>query len=372
MRYCKKCVQPDTRPGIKFDEYGVCPACRFAGDIEKVDWEVRRKEIEEIADFGRRNNVSGYDCIIGVSGGKDSTRQSLYVRDELKLRPLLVSCTYPPQQQTERGAYNLSNLISLGFDCVSVSPDPQVWKILMRQGFLKYGNWCKSTEMALYASCPKIAIAYHIPLVFLGENPAIALGDLNVGSVNGDANKMKYCHTLEGGNPDKLLIKEITEKDVFWYRYPLDEEMDWAKLKIVFLGYYIKDFTRFRNAEVAIAHGLQIRSDPAEDMGDAYGFEALDDDFVIVNQMFKYLKFGFGKTTDQAAEAVRLGMISRDKAIDLVKKYDGKCAQRYIDLFCKYLEITNEQFWEVAESFRNKDIWKRDDSGNWALKEQVT
>jgi hypothetical protein len=238
----------------------------------------------------------------------------------------------------------------------------------MRQGFLKYGNWCKSTEMALYASCPKIAIAYHIPLVFLGENPAIALGDLNVGSVTGDANKMKYCHTLEGGNPDKLLIKEITEQDIFWYRYPSDEEMDWAKLKIVFLGYYIKDFTRFKNAEVAIKHGLEIRDDPPQDMGDAYGFEALDDDFVIVNQMLKYIKFGFGKTTDQASEAVRLGMITRGEAVDLVNKYDGKCAHKYIKKFCDYLEIPEDSFWKVVETFRNKDIWEKDGCGQWRLK----
>lgn len=368
MKYCKKCVQPDTRPGIKFDKEGVCPACRFAEVSEKIDWQERQKELEEIAEFGRKHNVSGYDCIVGVSGGKDSTRQSMFVRDELGLKPLLVSCVYPPEQHTERGAHNLANLISLGFDCISVSPDPQVWKKLMRQSFLKYGNWAKSTEMALYASAPKVAIAYHIPLIFLGENPAIALGDLDVGSTTGDANKMKYCHTLEGGNPDKLLTEDIKEQDIFWYRYPSDEEMDMVNMKIVFLGYFIKDFTRFKNAEFSVAHGLMIRNDPPEDIGDAYGFEALDDDFVVVNQMLKYLKFGFGKTTDQASEAVRLGMITREEAIELVKKYDGKCAPRYIKHFCRYFNMSSEEFWRVAELFRDKEIWEDGKNGEKKLK----
>jgi N-acetyl sugar amidotransferase len=371
MRYCKKCVQPDTRPGIQFDSEGVCPPCRFAEQTEKIDWQARRRELEEIAAFGKKYNVSGFDCIIGVSGGKDSTRQSLFVRDELGLKPLLVSCTYPPEQQTERGAHNLGNLISLGFDCISVSPDPKVWKRLMRQGFLKFGNWCKSTEMALYASAPKIAIAYHIPLIFLGENPAIALGDLGVGSITGDANKMKYCHTLGGGNPDGLREEGIREQDLFWYRYPSDEEMEWAKMRIVYLGYYIKDFTRFKNAEVSVAHGLQIRSDPPLDTGDAFGFEALDDDFVIVNQMLKYFKFGFGKTTDQASEAVRFGLMTRDKAVELINKYDGKCAKRFIGRFCRYLEISEEEFWKVADSFRNKAIWQFNAQGSWELKEPI-
>lgn len=368
MRYCKKCVQPDTRPGIRFDAEGVCPACRFAQEFPVVDWDVRRREIEEIADWARKRNVSGYDCIIGVSGGKDSTRQSIYVRDELGLKPLLVSCTYPPEQQTERGAHNLANLISLGFDCISVSPDPKTWRVLMRQGFLKFGNWCKSTEMALYASAPKIAIEYHIPLIFLGENPATSLGDLDIGSTTGDANKMKYCHTLEGGNPGPLLTKETKEKDIYWYHYPSDEEMDWADLKIVFLGYYIRDFTRFKNAEFSVARGLMIRDDPPEDIGDNYGFEALDDDFVVVNQMLKYFKFGFGKVTDQASEAIRLGMMTRDEAIELVKKYDGKCAVRFIKRFCDYLQITEEEFWRTAESFRNKEIWEKDANGKYRLK----
>src|SRR5689334_16483626 len=105
MKFCTKCTQPDTRPGIKFNEEGVCPACYFAEQAPIVDWSVRRQELEEIAEYGRKHNLNGYDCIIGVSGGKDSLRQCLYVREELGMNPLLVSCMYPPEQQTERGAY---------------------------------------------------------------------------------------------------------------------------------------------------------------------------------------------------------------------------------------------------------------------------
>lgn len=374
MKYCKECVQPDTRPGIKFDGKGVCLACNFAKKTEKIDWVSRRQELDKIAEYGKRHNVSGYDCIIGVSGGKDSTRQSIFVRDELGLKPLLVSCQYPPEQLVDRGTHNISNLISLGFDCITVAPNPKVWKELMLQGFLKYGNWCKSTEMALYASAPKVAIAYHIPLIFLGENPAIALGDMGVGSVTGDANRMKYYHTLQGGNPrkNKLADKNTTDKDLILYTYPSDDELEWGKLKIIYLGYYIKDFTRFKNAEFAIERGLMIRNEKPEDIGDVYGFGALDEDYVIVNQMLKYLKFGFGQVTDQMAEAVRLKMMTRQKAIEFVKKYDGKCSDRFIKRFCEYLGISEKKFWKVAESFRNKEIWKKNKNNKWMLKTQLT
>lgn len=367
MNYCKRCVQPDTRPGIQFDKEGICMPCRYFENA-KVDWSSRRKELYDLIEFGRKTNVSGYDCIVGVSGGKDSIRQAMFIRDEVGLRPLLVSCLYPPQQQTDRGAVNLSTLISLGFDSITVSPDPKTWKVLMRQGFLKYGNWCKSTEMALYASCPKFAIAYHIPLVFIGENPAISYGDVSAIGTTGDANRMKYCNTLDGGNPNNLLTETMVPQDVFWYYYPSDDEITRANMKIIFMAYYMEDFNRFTNAEFALKLGLIIRDDPPEDMGDVYGFEALDDDFVLVNQMLKYFKFGFGKVTDQVNDAIRLGRMKRDEAVELVKKYDGKCSQHYIKRFCEYIEINEKQFWEVADSFRNEKIWQKNNQGEWFIK----
>lgn len=370
MRYCRTCAQPDTRPNMRFTDDGRCYPCYVASMPQEVDWKARRRELEEIAEFGRRNNVSGYDCIIGVSGGKDSVRQVMYARDELGLKPLLVSCTYPPEQMNERGAKNLANIISLGFDLISVSPAPQTWKTLMRQGFLKFGNWARSTEMALYASAPKVAIAYHIPLIFLGENPAVTLGEWS-GSLGGDASKMKHSNTLGGGDPTSLLPEGMSKKDIQWYTYSSDADMDDGRLRIVYLGYYIEDFNKWVNAEFAIDHGLTIRDDTPEDIGDLTGAEALDEDFVVLNQMMKYLKLGFGKVTDQVGEFIRAGRMDRPEAVRLVKAYDGKCAPRYVERFCDYIGITQERFWATAESFRNKNVWKQASDGTWSLRADI-
>lgn len=370
MKFCLQCVQPDTRPGIVFDEHGICPACNFANEAGDIDWDARLRELDELAAYARSTNVSGYDCIVTVSGGKDSLRQALYVRDELGLKPLLVCCSYPPEQITERGAYNLGNLIELGFDTISVSPDPQVWKTMMKSGFDRYGNWCKSTEMALYAMGPKLAIAYHIPVIIYGENPAIAMGELCKGyTVTGDGNTMKYSsNTLDGGDPTGLRLDDMTDQDVIWYTYPDDESINLAQLRIIYLGYYVQDFTRFKNAEVAVENGLVVRDDSPEEMGMIYEWESLDEDFVVVNQMIKHVKFGFGRTTEQVIEAMRLGLMSRAESAELVKKYDGKCAGKYIKAYCKYLGITEKYFWEVVESYRNQEIWERSPAGEWRLK----
>ena len=167
-----------------------------------------------------------------------------------------------------------------------------------------------------------------------------------------------------------LFIIPLTIKTslLFMYRYPSDDEMEWAKLKVVYLGYYIKDFTRFKNAEFSINLGLAIRDESPEETGEMYKFEALDEDFVIINQALKYFKFGFGKVTDHVSEAVRLGLMTRKEAIELVKKYDGKCGDKFIKRFCNYLGISEKKFWKVAESYRNKNIWEKDKSGNFKIK----
>jgi N-acetyl sugar amidotransferase len=366
MKFCKECIQPNTRPTIRFTDEGVCPACVFHKDYDAIDWDERRRELCSIIEETKARNKSSYDCIIGVSGGKDSVRQAMFARDELGLRVLLVCCSYPPEQLTEVGCENLENLCSLGFDLITVSPAPLTSKKLMVNGFHKFGNYGKAPEMALYASAPKIAIAYQIPLIFLGENPAITVGALCSGSTSGDASKMKNTNTLSGG-PESVSDESIVEQDLILYRYSSDEEMHMGQLRVLYLGYYIPNFWKRANAEFSIANGMKIRNDPPEDIGDITGHEALDDDFVVVNQMFKYLKLGFGKVTDQVCEEIRLGTMTREQAIELARKYDGACAPRYIERFCRYVGISRAEFDSIVESYRNEDIWTRDANGNWRL-----
>lgn len=367
MKYCKKCVQPDTRPGIHFDKDGMCPACQYVEGLKGVDWNARHAELAALVERSKRNNHSEYDCIVGVSGGKDSTRQAMYVRDTLGLRPLLVTCSYPPEQLTERGAYNISNLISLGFDTISVGPDPQTWKKLVRKGFFEYGNWAKSTETALYATLPRTSIAYHIPLVFLGENAATQMGDLTVGSFNWNGNNIRNANTIGEGS-GMYLGDGITAQHLIPYEYPSDEETEWANVQVVYLGYFWPNFTKVDNAAFSISHGLEVRTDTPVERGALHPFEALDEDFVFVNQMIKYFKYGFGKVTDEVCELIRYGRMSREKGFELVAKYDGKCSAKYIRRFCEYLEISEEGFWKVAESYRNQELFEKDASGAWHLK----
>ncbi len=364
-------MQPDTRPNIQFDEHGVCPPCNYAEVVKNVDWAERRTHLKDIVDFGRANNDSGYDCIIGVSGGKDSTRQAVFVKEELNMNPLLVSLNYPPEQMTNRGAHNISNMISLGFDTLSIGPAPQTWKRLMREGFIKYGNWARSTELSLFSSVPRLAVAYQIPLILWGENPALTLGEQGNKSDGFEGGQMKHGNTLAGGKFEWLLLDGIKPSEILQYRYPLDEEMDKARLRIIYLGYFMDQWTKLDNGLFASLRGLQIRTENPSEMGDTIGVDSLDEDWVVLNQMIKYYKFGFGKVTEIVSEEMRYRDMPRDTAIKLVKMYDGTCSLKNIESFCHFIEISISDFWKVVDGFVNKDLFEKNLEGNWVRKFEI-
>ena len=359
MNYCKVCLNLDTRPGTRFTD-GVCPPCVVYQSPDLVDWEERKKELDEIIAFGKANAHSGYDCIVGVSGGKDSTRQALYVKENLGMNPLLVSLNYPPEQMSETGAKNISNLIQMGFDCVNVSCSPKIWKSLMRTAFIEYGNWAKATEIALFSSVPRMAIAYQIPLIWWGENPSVVLGDLGVQGASGsDGNRLKYSNTLSGGDINWILKENLSKNQVLQFTYPSDEEMEKANLRIVFLAHFWKDFSIFTNGNIAALRGLQTRKISPAENADHWGTSMLDEDFFILNMMIKWLKFGFGRASDNINEEIRYGRVSREQGIKIVELFDGKCSSDVIDRFCRYIEISVADFWQIIDNYVNKSMFTK-------------
>ncbi len=349
MLYCKNCLQPDTRPNTLFKD-NLCPACVYNDSLKEVDWEKRKNELDEIVEYGFKNKVSGYDCIIGVSGGKDSTRQAIFVKEKLQMNPLLVCLSPPPQEITRRGVDNLTNLINHGFDCITISPGPDTWKKLMHLSFYKYLNPFKSTELALFSSVPRLAIAYQIPLIWWGDNPATQVGDVKVmGNTGYDGNQLKRLNTLGDGDLTWIINEGFLMNDILQYKFPSEIEMKRANLKTVFLGYFWRDWSIVNNGDYSALRGLDIRNEKPWEMGDHLGIMALDEDWTPMNQMLKYLKFGFGRTTEIVNDEIRNKKLSRKEAIEIVKRYDGKCSEKYIKSFCDFIEIDINEFWKVVE-----------------------
>ncbi len=370
MKYCKRCLQPDTRPGIIFDDEQVCFACRYEESKKTIDWNQRHAELQAFADEAKaeakkRGNL--YDCIIGVSGGKDSTFQAVYAKERLGLNPLLINCA--PDEITEIGRKNIDNLNNLGFDIISIRPNPIVAKKLARKSFFERGNLVAASEYCLWASSYIMAVKFNIPLIIQGENAALTLGAAKNQEPTGNAFSVMQLETIRGASVDSFidLSNNITEKDLFLYKIPTVEEMQEKGIKAIFLQYYVPEWSQVTNADFAIARGLTGRTDDLHKLGRYRRYTALDSDLQIPNQMIKYLKFGFGYATDEICYDIREGRFSREDGKWYVNEYDGLCGEEYIEAACKYLSITKEEFWEVVDKYVNRDLFEKVD-GKWKPK----
>lgn len=365
MKYCKRCLQPDTRPNIYFDPTQICGACLWEDEKKDIDWIAREKELSDIALWAKSFKAK-YDCVVGVSGGKDSTFQAIYAKEKLGLKVLLVNGA--SDSITEIGRKNLANLHSKGFDLITVQPNPIIAKELAVKSFFEEGNVVKAAEYALWASAYIIALQFNIPLVIQGENAALTLGVSEGMSCDGDALGVLRLDTLKGGNTSTLACDNIGENDLYLYNLPAASLLAHDSFRAIWLQYYVKEWSQVANADFSIARGLIGRSDPLHDIGRYRRYTSLDSDLVIANQMIKYLKFGFGFATDEACYDIREKRLTREEAIWLVKEYDGLCGQKYIDCVCSYLGISETEFWQVVDKFVNKNLFGKDDKGTWRPK----
>ena len=359
MRYCICCLNPDTRPNGRFSVDGICEPCQFDAESEGVEFAPRFEELASIvAERVSSTKPERWDCIVGVSGGKDSTRQALWVRERLELRPLLVTIGYPPRQMSHMGARNLSNLAELGFDLHFLGPAPSLSRELVREAFFRFGNFAKPTEMALFSGVPRLAIEKRIPLIVWGENPALQVGDsAMLGADIWDGNHMVNGNTLSGG--DLGWFREVADDVAHLrpYEFPSTQELVDHGVQTIFLGPAWSDWSSEMNSATSLAHGLSSRPLDGPVTDDPYGTSMLDECFMTVHFLLKYYKLGFGRATDIASGLVRRGELSRNEGIVLVEQHDGRCPQEDIDLFCSYISATADQFWRTVRQFADERLF---------------
>jgi N-acetyl sugar amidotransferase len=387
MKYCKLCLQPDTRPGIIFHDDGVCAACHFQQDRGDIDWNKRFAEIKKIAQWAKKQSKT-FDCVVGVSGGRDSTLQALYARDVLGLKVLLANGA--PDGITPWGRANLENLIQMGFDMVSIRPNPIINRLTMKDAFFRYGNINKAPEYYLWSSGYRIAINFNVPLVLQGENAAITLGIAGM-EPTGDALQIFKHNTVA----EDISIWEskgsdgVSVRDLYLWKPPTREEIESSKIKAVFLNYYAKEWSWSGNTAFSIGRGLIGRENhKPSDAGYLSPYVQIDGEWLFpVNNHLKYLKFGFGGVTDEICYDLREGrttqkevfynlngeVLNRKKGIQLIEQYDGKVSQVFIKKFCDYVGITNEEFKNhVDKHIVNKHLFRMDTAtGEWVPKFKV-
>lgn len=361
MNYCKRCILPDTRPNLTLDAEGVCNACRSHESRPDIDWSKREQVFRELVENAKERS-NGYDCLIPVSGGKDSTWQVIKCL-EYGLNPLAVTWKCPAR--TELGQRNLDNLISLGVDHIDYQINPNVEKIFLYKSLVKYGSTAIPMHMALFNIPLMIAVRFKIPLVIWGENSATEYGGTK-GEQHGfrlDQNWIKKFGVVHGTVARDWVSPDLTEKDLTPYFGPGDRELEESGVSAIFLGYYFP-WDPLTTLEVAKEHGFSIRRKGPKT--GYYNYADIDDDFISIHHWLKWYKFGFTRLFDNLSLEIRNERITREQAIQIVKEYGDQTPYGDIEKFCEFIDISVDHFFSICETFRHPSIWAKRD-GTWMI-----
>lgn len=365
LTYCKNCIMPDTKPDLFLDEEGVCNACRSYERRKEVDWGARYNELLVILERYRQRDGSNWDCIVPVSGGKDSTYQVVRML-QLGLNPLCVTST--TCDLSELGRKNIENLKRLGVDYVEMSPNPLTRAKLNRIGLMQVGDISWPEHVAIFTIPVRAAVQFNVPLIVWGENsqneyggPAAAAG----GNVLNRRWLEEFGGLLGMRVSDLIGLDGIEAKHLINYSYPSDESLQRVGVTGLFLGHYIP-WDGFSNALISQANGFQTYGKLVE--GSLVNYENLDNHQTGIHDYFKFLKFGFGRATDLACLHIRRGRLTRRDGMDAVRKLDGKFPLEYLgkplEEILQPLEMTLDDFICVCDKFTNKKIFKKDSNGS--------
>lgn len=354
MRYCSRCVTPDTRPNVELDTEGVCNACRAYATKKVIDWAAREKAFGAVVENAKARS-GGYDCLIPVSGGKDSTWQVVKCL-EYGLHPLCV--TWKTPARTEIGRRNLQNLINIGVDHIDYQVSPKVERVFMVEALERFGSTAIPMHMALFNIPLTLAVKYAIPLVVWGENSAFEYGGTEEERTGFklDARWLKKYGLTHGTTAADWVGPKLSEKDMAAYRGPTERDLDEAGVLAVFLGYYFP-WDPEESLRVAKAHGFEKGEAARTGYWD---YADIDDDFISIHHWLKWYKFGFTRLFDNLSVDIRNGRIARGEAVDLIRRAGDQTPRADIEKFCEFAGITTGRFYEICEKFRNTKVWVRD------------
>ena len=358
--WCSNCLNMSTRPRISFDERGWCNACQWMEERKKLDWSARKRELAEI--LGKyRSKKGGFDCIVPVSGGKDGSYVSYQLKHVYGMHPLAVTVT--PALSLGLGDENLRNYINSGYNHIQISSDVHVMRILNRQGFIDKGFPYYGWLTAIVCAVIRLAVNLNIPLLFYGEDGEVEYGGSTETKYRAmyDVEYIKRIY-LEGGHEKTLQSSGLSDAELYFFLFPSNEELNGKELNITHWSYF-ESWDPYRNYLVAKERcGLQEA--PETNSGTFTNFAQNDQALYALHTYMMYLKFGFGRGTQDAGIEIRRGAMTREQAINLFRLYDGHYPEEFIETYLDYYQMTQQEFDAVLDKWANKELFEKID-GQW-------
>ena len=350
---------------LEFDENGVCSGCNTSSQKTEIDWVRRKKQLQNLLEQYKDINNSNYDCIIPVSGGKDSYFQVHIIKNIFNMNPLLV--TYNANNWTKTGYENLQNMReAFGCDHVFFTPSIDLIKRMNRIGFKLMGdmNWHGHSGMNTYPFI--VAVEKKIPLVIYGEH-----GFMDIGGMHSYNDYVEFTqryrleHNLRGYDWNDFLgfkgRDKIHENELLGFKFPSDKDIRDVGIRGIFISNYVK-WSGNNNADIAKQYGFKENS---EKFQRTYRrISNLDDMHENgIHDYMKFIKFGYGRATDHVCKDIRDRKIDRDEGIDIINKMDHV---KPIDLnrWLEYVDMTEDEFDQIADKFRDPSVWQKN-QGTW-------
>jgi N-acetyl sugar amidotransferase len=365
MTYCARCLLPSTKPDLSFDSEGVCSACKAFENRGVIDWESRANDFHTIMDRYAHKDGSNWDCVIPVSGGKDSTYQVIKIL-ELGYKPLCVTAT--TCDLSAIGRRNIENIKNLGVDYVEFSPNPKIRRKLNNIGLRTVGDISWPEHVGIFTIPVRAAVQYQVPLIIWGENSQNEYGGPAVAQESPVLNR-RWLEEFGGllglrvtDLPDSFGFNAV---DLLPYTYPSDEELARVGVTGIFLGHYFP-WDGISNYLISQAHGFESLGHSIE--GSMVDYENVDNYQAGIHDYFKYLKFGFGRATDLASTHIRRGRLTRNEGLAIVQTRDGMYPSSYLrkplSEILSHIGMNVLEFNEICDQFTNKEIFETDSKGN--------
>jgi len=354
--WCKNCLNASTRPRITFDQRGWCNACQWMEEKYTLDWSLREKELIDILEKLRSKNGE-HDCVVPVSGGKDGSYVAYNLKHKYGMNPLCV--TIRPPLELEIGNKNLTNFQNSGYAHIHITPPYEAMRELNKTGFIEMGFPYYGWLAAILTALVRISLQMNIKMIFYGESGEVEYGGSselkNVATY--DIEYMQRIY-LSGGHEKVLRKSGLSESDLYFFKFPNEKEVKNSNLEFAHWSYF-ENWNSYRNYLVA-KEFCGLEENKTTNSGTFTNFAQNDQALYALHAYMMYLKFGFGRATQDAGIEIRRGAMDRDQAINLVNLYDNAFPLEFLDLYCEYYQMSEKEFFDVLDSWVNKTLFKKD------------
>lgn len=350
LRYCIRCCIPETQEGVKFDEMGICQACQSSEQKIHINWVEREKQLRKILDEAKAKAGNNYDCIVPISGGKDSTFQLHVLTKIYGMKPLAV--TFSHNWFSETGWYNLQNTLQqFNVDHIMFTPNRKLVNRIAKRSLEGIGDACWHCHAGVGAFPLQVAVKFNIPLLIWGESIAESSGRASYHSPVHKFDRDYFTRVSAKLRPDEMVCDFLLERDLYPFNVPSVNDIEKAGVFGIHLGDYIFWDDERQTEFVRDTYGWK----ETEIEGTYKGYKSAECIMPGIHDFTCYLKRGYGRATFHACMDVRNGLLTREEGFELAKKYDSERPEA-LDYYLKITGMSETEFYETMKTQRHEKM----------------